>query len=429
MDRHCFENDVVIAGTGVAAAAIAMRLLSCGFRPVLLNRGLPSIGGIESIPESALRLFDALGLTQILETAGAVWVEGFENAWQNSEIVVRPGRYIHIERTSLARAMIAEVISRGAVLVSCNTLPLLHVEHDCVRIIVDQVERQFTTAIDATGRSAIWSRAVRRHDREIAEIYSTFCPTAPLRGRIVQIPGGWVYRLGLPDAMTIGVVTFQGVRLERNTEMISQTLCLPPTQLRLIGRRPAFSQWAEAPVKDRRLAIGDAALAYNPIAGQGIRFALSSALAAAAVVRTWRDLPEYKDVATEFYHELVATERQRHLSNMNSLHIDELLPTTNQPLKFALSNAMLPPTICYVGQARVTGLYINGLIQPSSVLVLPDGSPVRWVGSFDLLTLRDLCKVSLSTAALVEHLVSVQISPEQALSLIRWCLEHKILSS
>ena len=208
-----------------------------------------------------------------------------------------------------------------------------------------------------------------------------------------------------------------------------QALCLPQTQLRLTARRPAFLQWAEEPIKDRRLAIGDAALAYDPIAGQGIRFALSSAIAAAAVVYTWRDLPEYKDVATDFYHELVTTEQQKHLSNMNSLYTNELLPTTRQPSNPSLHNTVLPSTICYVGQAKVKGLYIDGLIQPSEVLVLPDGNPVRWVGNFDLLTLRELCKVPLSTAILVENLGSVQINQEQALSLIRWCLEHKILSS
>ncbi|MBR8839082.1 MAG: hypothetical protein DSM106950_35055 [Stigonema ocellatum SAG 48.90 = DSM 106950] len=429
MSSSNFKNDIVIAGVGVAAAAVAMRLLSCGFRPVLLSRGLPCIGGIEAIPESALGLFDALSLTHVLQTAGGVWVEGFENAWQDNESVIRPGRYIHVDRASLAQAAMALVIDRGAVIVSCNTLTPLDVEKEWVRVMVGGVERRFTAAIDATGRSAIWSRPIKRHQREIAQIFSAECPGSLLRGRIARIPGGWAYRLGLPDAIAVGVVTSDGTCLEQVNDQIRESLCLPQTQLRLLGRRPAFPQWAEEPVSGRRLAIGDAALAYNPMAGQGIRFALSSALAAAAVVRTLVESPDDKDYATQFYSELVNGERQKHLSSINSLYAHESLSTSSQLAKSSFSKAALPSTICYSGQTKMTGLYINGLIQPREAIALRDGNVVRWLGSFDLLTLRDLCRVPVSTATLLEQLSFKQMTEAEVVSLIWWCLERNILSN
>jgi flavin-dependent dehydrogenase len=427
MSSSSFKKDIVIAGAGVAAAAVAMRLLNFGFRPFLLSRGLGGVGGIEAIPESALRLFDALELTPILQIAGGVWVEGFENAWHN-ETVIQLGRYIHIERASLARAAIALVIDRGGIVVPCNTLPHLSMKQEWVEVTICGVEQRFAAAIDATGRPALWSRPTRRHHREIAEIFSIFCNDSLGRGRIARIPGGWAYRLGLRNAITVGVVTSDGNCVEQFQEQILENLCLPQTQLHLLGRRPAFLQWAEEPIKNRRVAVGDAALAYNPIAGQGIRFALSSALAATAVVRTWEDSPDDKDYATQYYHELVNAERQRHLSNINFLNANEPQPSNQLPEPF-FSNALLLSTICYSGRIEMKGLCINGLIKCCEAIALPDGNTVRWLGNFDLLTLRELCKVPVLTSTLIEQLSFNHISQAEALYLIRWCLERNILSS
>ncbi|QSJ15018.1 hypothetical protein JYQ62_24560 [Nostoc sp. UHCC 0702] len=427
MNSSNWQNNVAIAGVGLAAAAVAMRLLSCGFRPVLLSRGLPHIKGVEAIPESALRLFDALDLTPALQMAGGFWVEGFENAWQGNESVIRPGRYIHVERSLLAQAAIAMVMQQGAAMVSSNTIAPLVVEKASVRVIIDGVEQRFAAAIDATGRSALWSRPIERHTREMAQIFSTFGDESLLRGRIAQFSGGWAYHLGLPDTMTVGVVSPHHTSYEQVQELIRENLCLPAKQLHVVGRRPVSPQWAEAPIQDRRLAVGDAALAYSPIAGQGIRFALSSALAAAAVVRTWRDSPADADYATQYYHELVNAEKLRHLSNINSLSSNQALPTN--PAQPSFNNAALPSRVYYTGQTKMTGLYINGLIKCTEAIALPDGNIVRWLGNFDLLTMRDYCTNPLATTSLIEQLHRQQLAEAQALYLIRWCLEHNIIST
>jgi flavin-dependent dehydrogenase len=429
INAHVLENDILIAGAGIAAAAVAIQLLNYGFRPVLLSRKLPGIEGVEAISESALRLFAALDLLPALEYAGGVWVEGFENAWHSNEPIVRSGKYIHVERMALVQATIAEAIKRGAVFVSCHTTPTMRIEADRLYVTIDQVERQFTAAIDATGRSAIWSRSIRWQQRDIAAIYHAVGDPNFLRGRIARIPDGWIYRLGLPDRMTVGVVRSHRLRGQIDAAPICVSLGLEKTQLRLLGRRPAFPQWAEAPIKGRRIAVGDAALASNPIAGQGIRFALSSALAAAAVVRTWRDSPADRDSATEFYNELVARERQQHLSSIDSLYVDEPESIATQLQKPIFDRANLPSTVCFTAQIKMMKLYIDGLIQPSEVLILADGNAVRWLGNFDLLTLQKLGREQISTATVVEYLILTPMSQEYALSLIQWCLEHEIFST
>ncbi|WP_309736519.1 hypothetical protein [Chamaesiphon sp. OTE_75_metabat_556] len=431
MNTDCLENEIAIAGAGIAAAAVAIQLLRDGFRPVLIDRGLPSSKGIEAISESALRLFAALDLLPALEQAGGVWVAGFENAWQSHEPILRSGRYLHVDRTALLQATIATAIDRGAVLTACHTLPAIRIAGDRAYVTIDRVERPFAAAIDATGRSAIWSRSIRWQQQEIAEIYDAIGDPNCLRGRIARIADGWVYRLGLPDRMTVGVVRSQRLRGQIDNALVNASLDLPNhTQLRFLGRRPAVPQWAAAPIQDCRIAVGDAALASNPIAGQGIRFALSSALAAAAVVRTWRDSPANRAGATEFYNELVATERQQHLASIDALYFNEPVSTTNHQLSQPiLDRTNLPATVCFTGQIKTMNLYIDGLIQPSAALILADGKAVRWLGNFDLLTLQEFGREPIVTAIAIEHLRSTSMSQESALSLIQWCLEHQIFAS
>lgn len=428
MSYRNWENNIVVAGTGIAAAAVALRLLSFGFHPVLLSRKLNHIQGVEAIPESALRLFDALDLTPALEMAGGVWVEGFENVWHHSAAVIKPGKYIHVERSSLARSAIEHAIQRGATIVDCHPIAPLTVEDRSIRTIVNGVEQQFAAAIDATGRSALWSRPIDRHHQEIAQIYSTFGCENLLRGRITQIPDGWAYRLGLPDIMTVGIVGSLYPNDEKISDLVRARLCLPPTSLQLLGRRSVAPQWSAVPIQARRLAVGDAALAYSPIAGQGIRFALSSSLAAAAVVRTWRDSPADQDHASQYYRDLVNTEKIKHLAHLNAFFGDQS-SLNSDSLQPPFRNSALPVAVHYTGRTKMTKLYINGLIQCTEAILLPDGSLVRWLANFDLLNMRELCTKPIPTTRLIERAIWLKLNRSEAISLIRWCLKHHILST
>ncbi|BAZ47756.1 hypothetical protein NIES4103_03600 [Nostoc sp. NIES-4103] len=85
--------------------------------------------------------------------------------------------------------------------------------------------------------------------------------------------------------------------------------------------------------------------------------------------------------------------------------------------------------VYYTGQTKMTGLYINGLIKCTEAIALPDGNLVRWLGNFDLLTMRDYCTKPLATTSLIEQLHQQQLGEAEALYLIRWCLQRNILST
>ena len=411
--------DVVVGGAGIAAAAASIRLSDLGFHPLILCTSSPRLSGIEAIPDVALPLFAELGMGRVLYEAQATVVEGFENHWRGEDLVLRPGCWIHVERARLAEAAIREAIRRGATVKTCRSLPALFCEPDSVNIVLEGAQLRFDAALDATGRSAVWSRPVRHHGRQVADLYSLPAQDPP-RGRVVRLQEGWAYRIGLNQATTVAMVAAVGrcrIPLEAHARHV---LGLNSSDLKYAGRRPAFPQWSETPVKGRRLAVGDAALACDPVAAQGIRFALSSAFAAAAVVNTWRNSSCESTSAERFYANLVIQSRQRHLQ-----FVEELWRT--EP-SHGPRPVTLPEVVVFNGLTIPVEVQIGSCILTDEAVQLVDGSHVRWVGGVDLLRVRDLARKPVRSIELKKHLASENLGPEQAMALLAWCAREGVIS-
>ena len=152
-------HDVLIAGAGVGAAAIASRLIDAGYSVLLLRKPSLAKPGAEILPPAASAQIEALGWAPVFASARAITVEGFENCWNLDEPVIKAGPFLHVERTTLAQAALAFVVHRGATVHDVATLPAVRSEDDKgVSIRLDGVERRFLAAVDGTGRAAAWSR-------------------------------------------------------------------------------------------------------------------------------------------------------------------------------------------------------------------------------------------------------------------------------
>ncbi len=418
--RDWRECDVLIGGAGIAAASAAIRLLSLGFRPLLLATKGHITPGIEAIPEAALAMFAELGIGNVVREGGGVLVEGFENYWQQEDPVVRSGRWIHLDRSLLAKAATREAVRRGAILHLCKALPPITCGPPSAGITLDNVRLDFEAVIDATGRSAVWSRPITRCGNQVADIFS--CPSASLlRGRVVREHARWCYRIGLERSTTLAIVANETVGRKTIDSRAQQTLGVAGNDFSFTGRRPAFPQWCEKPVQHRRLAIGDAALAYDPLAGQGICFAVSSALASSAVVNTWRHSPAEGLAAERFYCEFVAQRRRRHLENLHQLQKPRRPeePTT----------VRLPSVLVFSGQTGTAGVQIGSKIVTEEVVLLPDGSRVRWAGGVDLLQVRDLARQPINSGHLVERLVSPEHARHNVVALLAWCVKNGLIGA
>ena len=231
------------------------------------------------------------------------------------EPAIKPGQFLHVERSALARSALAFVARRGATVHEVQRLPLLRPEDEGdVLLKIDGLERRFCAAVDATGRAAAWSRPVQRHGLNVTDLFEGPTGSTALRGRVVrEIEGNrWAYRAGVIGTTTVGVVAL-GPSQRDLDPALAGALGVPAESFHFVGRRASFPQWATEPVVGRRLSVGDAAFAPSPLAGQGLSFAMASALAAApavdALVRS--DQPS---LALEYYRGFVNSAQMRHLA-------------------------------------------------------------------------------------------------------------------
>jgi hypothetical protein len=178
-------------------------------------------------------------------------------------------------------------------------------------------------------------------------------------------------------------------------------------------------QWSENPVHGRKLAVGDAALAYDPLAGQGIRFALSSAITASSVVNTWRKAPSEAAAAERFYRKYVMRSCETHLQLIDQLQ------TKSSPAEQKAE--AIPEVVTFCGQVVQAYLQLDSKIRNDSAFLLADGECVRFLGGIDLLELRRSLPQTIRSSDLVDRLGAAAGGRHKAREVMRWCLRHKIL--
>jgi hypothetical protein len=378
---------------------------------------------IESIPPQAVRLFQEVGLHRALADAGAVAIDGFVNAWHSEQPVRVAGWHVHVDRAALAQSALAQALGAGAVVVSVTSVvPPRRTGRTGVQVSIDGQWRDVFAAVDATGRSASWSRPVAHDAAATATLYAGPGREAPEPGRVVRLARGWAYRLCHPRSTTVGLILDRGTGPATLDSQLAEAVGVPdPERFTRIGHRAASVQWSRHPVRPGVLAVGDAALSHNPIAGIGIHFALASALAAANVLTTWRD--GNAEVASEYYRTFLASARQRHVELLGRLLTGD---STSSPAPLAALPANRP--VCFSARRCVTGINCSQSIVPDVAFILRDGGFVRWVGAFDLMILSSLARDPRPLGDVRLGLVAHGLTLENADAVLQWSIERGILS-
>jgi 2-polyprenyl-6-methoxyphenol hydroxylase-like FAD-dependent oxidoreductase len=415
------EPCVVIAGNGIAASALACLLRDSGLGVVLAappRRRPPRGPLIEALPQAAVELIDHIGLARALLDAYPYSVNGFHNRYADRWLT---GRWTHVDRVRLADRCFTEAHRRGATVVR-QPITEPATGSATVRIRVGGSDIPVFAAVDATGRVARWSRPVRRAVPATAAIY-TGPGGAGLRPGVLDYRGGrWVYRLDHPRAVTVGVIGEPACSAELTELAVAVDVCRPKT-LTPVSTCCASVQWADQPVRGRRLAVGDAALALHPIAGQGVRFALSSALAAAAVLRTWAQDPGREDLASGYYRSFVDSARQRHLAKLAGVHPQpDVAPGSDEV------NVAAGGVLSFTAPSRLVGCNRDGRIVADECFIMADGGYVRSVGGVDLGWLRAATQSRPNFAELCRALGHYGVGEDGASVLISWALRHGVLT-
>lgn len=296
---------MVVVGGGPAGALAALKLARAGARVLVIDRARPErIEAAEILSPEGHGILERekvwsripLDLTWPCPAMAAAW-ETPDPVW-TSFTLDAAGCAWHIDRIRFDAWMAAHIQS-AAVVVETGTV-------DAVRKVDNGWHVDFRTAgtrqsasarclVLATGRSSRAIRLAPRHpiDRLCLVAGTTGADPVDTDALIVEAaPDGWWYSAPLLSRrlFTGWMTDFTQVSKGRYEQAAAASLAHAPIHRRRIGA-PILSTiigsatWAMSPAAGLGwIAVGDAALARDPISGDGLTSALRSACHAADVV-------------------------------------------------------------------------------------------------------------------------------------------------
>jgi flavin-dependent dehydrogenase len=277
------EADILVAGAGPAGAIVARRLARQGRRVTLVDPGICVTDRLEVLPPRGCLALQALDLVDILHDPEiARPCLGIRRRWgamppEFDDFLRRPGGagYV-IDRTRFDVRLRAAATEAG-VRIMCGRVIAAECDRETVRAAIRTQAGDLSlaagVAIDATGRPAVLARRLgaRRHvmERLVAvrnENSQASIAGEPIWLQVESIGRNWFYRVAGP-----------GGRLE------SWTICRGEDRAgRTAGRATNASSVRLSPAAGVRwIAVGDAAMSFDPITSQGLVSAFTTALAAA----------------------------------------------------------------------------------------------------------------------------------------------------
>jgi flavin-dependent dehydrogenase len=302
--------DVVVVGAGPAGSASALALLRGGARVAIIEKGArleDRMGeSLRGIAREALR---ELGVGEAIRQLDAPPSHLHRASWGGtlevrSSTATPYGPDLHLDRARFDALLLEAALARGAVLFRPAAVRRCFVAGGALRLSVgagqETVEIAARRVIDATGRSAGLARrlgARRRSTDRLIGVARGFAGGSCEPFTLVEAADeGWWYSAPRPGRHLVALFLTDGdsaAREARGDEVWARCLASAPLTRARLDRAgtggPARAYLAGPAVLDWDpgqpfLPVGDAALSFDPIAADGLCFALRSGLEAAEVL-------------------------------------------------------------------------------------------------------------------------------------------------
>jgi len=315
----CRSHPVLVVGGGPAGLATAIELTGHGIAAVVIERTVYDdlrIG--EHLQPAAVLQLRAIDPTSKLSLDAHLASAGVEAYWGSAtanhmDYFLHPGqRGLNLSRPRFDADLARACESAGATVL--RSASLTHASRTSrgweVDLTVNGKARtcHVSLIVDATGRAASFSRSqgarVRAHDRQIAVVAIANDSNHQIddsRSIVEAVELGWWYGAPIDAARSICMLVTDDDMLPRGAnsnqrawwfEQLGSTAQLAhrfrsfqPSQRLIV--RSARSQHLDTPCGIGWLAVGDAAMAFDPLASQGIAKALDHGKRAASSIAAY----------------------------------------------------------------------------------------------------------------------------------------------
>ena len=434
-------SGVLVLGGGPAGAAASRLLASWGHSVHLITRPAIDSRLAVSLPPSTAKLFDAIGVAEVINRAGFIRSTGNTVWWgtheQRVEMFAGGARGWQVELHALAAALLEEADRAGVTIER--------------RLVADaDLELGGPLILDCTGRSGVLARAMklRRFDEGPRTVALTAewgrdspWPVPDDSHTLVEsYEGGWMWSVptapgrrhvaAMVDPQRSGLArggSARDIYLAEiaKTREIKKLLDDASMQAGPWGWDASTYRALEY-AGDGWLVVGDAGSFIDPLSSAGVKKALASAWLAAVVTHTCLETPALRSAALSFFsareHEIErhhAAESRRFLSDAARGHhhafwnersadpgdgagddeavrraFDELKAADGLRVSVPLA-VRIEPRPCIRGRAIV--------LEPH--VIPPDGAAVRYLRDVDVLALLELAPAARQVPELFETYV------------------------
>jgi flavin-dependent dehydrogenase len=308
--KDVMDPDVFVAGAGPAGTSIARLLALRGKRVTVIDPALRRPDRLEMISPSAVSVIHALDLSSVLRDPDiARPCLGIRRRWGTTRIdtddfLCRPGGVGFVIDRADFDARLRTMAADAGVRFLAGRITAARFDEEEVVARVANPEAAFTIraniAVDATGRSSVLARRLGakrlRSDRLIADRMSVDQLQNSCRSPTwLDIEGQdrcWSYRMSGPNGRQENWTVYRdnglldrrpGTRVDASSARLSHT---------------AATHW---------IAIGDAAVSFDPITSQGLVNALTTSLVVAGAILSSRGLDRdacltYSDAVAATFH-------------------------------------------------------------------------------------------------------------------------------
>jgi len=292
--------DVLVVGAGPAGSVAAHVLASGGLKTVLADSAQahkPKVG--ESLPGAAQAMLQSVGLLPSLIRSRPQTNIGNLSSWGSPRLVATDfildpqGCGWHLDRARFDQCLREAAVQSGAILCE-GRLRALSFGPDGVAATIADRPIAARWIVDASGKSRAVARrvgATRQRDPALIALYAWGKSRHPdTRSVIEAVADGWWYTAGLPGGGRVAALHTlpahaadmlkrpDGFALAMSGSMHVKHYCAFDDTWTAVQSTDAAGSWLGKVHGPGWIAVGDAALAFDPLSSQGLFNAIYTGL-------------------------------------------------------------------------------------------------------------------------------------------------------